>query len=273
MSRLRVAPEKNGWCVLIEKQVEGVSYYEFPHFSEIAGLRHGVFTRKGGHSRGPYASLNVGRSVGDSPEAVEKNRLAVRRVLADASLIFIHQVHGSDVVVFEGHSPEMPPIIPPVGDAVITNVPGAHLVIQAADCQSVMLVDPVHNAIANIHSGWRGSIQNIIGRTVEKMAEVFGSRACDLLAGIGPSLGPCCAQFIHYQTEIPETLWPYRTHSCYFDFWAISRNQLQAEGVMEHNIHQSNLCTRCRTDLFFSYRAEKNTGRFAAVIGLTGVTD
>lgn len=261
---------KEGGNAVIEKDVDGVIYYEFPLFAGIPGLRHGIFTRKGGHSRGAYASLNVGASVGDSPEAVQKNRHAVARVMAGARLIFLSQVHGRDVIIC--NTADAAPGLAPEGDAVITNACDVSLVIQAADCQSVLLYDPAHRVVGNIHSGWRGSIQNIIGRTVEKMTQVFGTRPQDLLAGIGPSLGPCCAEFTHYHTEIPEALWRYKHNECHFDFWAMSCDQLSNAGVNRENIQIGALCTRCRTDLFFSYRAEKTTGRFAAVIGLTEQT-
>lgn len=122
--------------------------------------------------------------------------------------------------------------------------------------------------VANVHSGWRGSIANIIGHTLDAMKKNFGSDPAHVVAGIGPSLGPCCAEFVNYKEEIPEPFWKYRNDRRHFDFWAVSRDQLCEAGVCAENIHISGLCTRCRTDLFFSYRAEGITGRFAAIIGL-----
>jgi len=119
-----------------------------------------------------------------------------------------------------------------------------------------------------VHSGWRGSIQNIIGRTVEMMKQLFDCNPGLIQAGIGPSLGPCCAEFINYKDEIPKAHWSYKDSNDHFDFWSISRDQLLHAGVPAKNIELSRICTRCRTREFFSYRAEKNTGRFAAVIGL-----
>lgn len=116
-------------------------------------------------------------------------------------------------------------------DAVITDIKGIFLVIQVADCQSVMLYDPHQKAIANIHSGWRGSIMNIIGKCADTMVREFGCRPENLLAGISPSLGPCCSEFIHYKEEIPEPLWKYKHRDKdFFDFWAMSRDQLMEKG-------------------------------------------
>jgi YfiH family protein len=131
-----------------------------------------------------------------------------------------------------------------------------------------MVYDPVRRVVANIHSGWRGSIGNIIGRTLQEMTAAFGTAAGDVVAGIGPSLGPCCAEFVHYRKEIPRSFWPYKNADHHFNFWAISHDQLCEAGVPTEHIFASQLCTRCHTDRFFSYRGEGTTGRFAAVIGL-----
>jgi YfiH family protein len=258
---------------VIENRINGIPFFEFPNLAGISGLRHGVFTRRGGDSEGPFQSLNVAHSVTDRPENVNKNRRAILQVMGAGRIVFVHQVHGTGVVVFSREKTggdDLGSGTIAQGDAIISDVPGVSLAIQTADCQSILLCDPVRRAVGNIHSGWRGSIQNIIGHTVARMAEAFGTRARDLLAGIGPSLGPCCAEFIHYRREIPESLWQYGLGNSHFDFWAMSRDQLKVAGVPADHIAVSNLCTRCRTDLFFSYRAEKITGRFAAVIGLDG---
>jgi hypothetical protein len=258
---------------VIEHCINGIPFFEFPNLTGLPGLRHGVFTRRGGCSSGPFQSLNVALSVTDNPKNVGMNRAAIARVMGGGPMVFIHQVHGTGVVVLsqsERGGDDPYPCGVAEGDAVISNVPGVNLAVQTADCQAILLHDPVHGVVGNIHSGWRGSIQNIIGHTVARLTAEFGTRASDLLAGIGPSLGPCCAEFIHYRREIPESLWRYRVGESHFDFLAMSREQLQLAGVPAENMAVSNFCTRCRTDLFFSYRAEKTTGRFAAVIGLAG---
>ena len=190
------------------------------------------------------------------------------------SLIFLNQVHGDDVKVLKKSDADFSVEFEPgkecyTADAVITDIKDLFLVIQVADCQSVMLYDPKKEVIANIHCGWRGSVQNIIGRCLEKMGDVFGCRGADILAGISPSLGPCCAEFIHYRQEIPESLWSYKmADRDHFDFWKLSRDQMTRAGLKEENIESMALCTKCRTDEFYSYRAEKTTGRFACVIGM-----
>lgn len=250
---------------LISTTTNGIPCFQFPHFSGLPGLHHGIFTRKGGVSRAPFESLNVGLGVGDTPEHVKQNRRLVSRCLPATDLIFSKQVHGASVLKIDGdHAPGTPL----VGDALMTDSPGKFLAVQIADCQPVLLFDPVRRVVAAVHSGWRGSVQNVIGRTINAMGGAFGCRPENILAGIGPSLGPCCGEFIHYRKELPEQFWKFKDNTDRFDFWAVSREQLTVGGVREENIHTGRLCTKCRTDLFFSYREETTTGRFTAVIGM-----
>lgn len=258
-------------AALVNFQRNGVIGLQFPHLLEFSEIGHAVFTRSGGFSRAPFRSLNTSFGVGDNPDRVAANRNKIQTSLAAPEMMFSRQVHGVRVLVLAG--PQKGPSksegdVAPAGDAMITDLPGKFLVIQVADCQAVMLYDPVRRVVANIHSGWRGSIQNVIGRSIVKMTEIFGTKARDLVAGIGPSLGPCCAEFVHYRREIPPDFWSYRLADDHFDFWAISRDQLRDAGVACENIFNGRLCTRCRPDLFFSYRGEGVTGRFAAVVGL-----
>ena len=247
----------------------GLPRFQFPVLDGLPGLDHGIFTRQGGVSAPPFASLNLGTVEGDRPADVEKNRQSVAGCFANHTLIFVKQVHGTGVRTFTGGCMTDPAqAARKEGDALVSDIPGLLLGVKLADCQSVILFDPVRKVAANIHSGWRGSVANIIGRTVVVMTDTFACRPADIFAGIGPSLGPCCAEFINYKKELPRHLWPYRDGRDHFDFWAVSRDQLQTAGIPKNNIETAGICTRCRTDLFFSYRAEGRTGRFAVVAGL-----
>ena len=249
----------------------GISFYQFENICRLAGVSHGIFTRRAGHSKSPFDSLNIARDIGDDHHSVEKNRRILAGCFDNRKLVYTRQVHGDRVLVIDrrnvdgGNPGSSSPLI---GDAMVTDMPQIGLVIQVADCQAVMLVDPNRQVVANVHAGWRGSIKNILGRTISTMEARFGCRPPDMIAGIGPALGPCCAEFINYRTEIPEKFWTYKDNSHHFDFWAISRDQLIAGGVRAENIAVSRICTKCSIDLFFSYRGEGETGRFGAVIGL-----
>jgi len=279
---------------VIVKQNNGVSFLEFRKISSFSGIRHGIFTRDSGTSIGPYRSLNVSFGVGDEDLNVIANRKIISQCIDGKDLVFLNQVHGNRTLVFaknrdsytafdtdsafDGESSEILPksidnFHPEFerrleGDAMITNIPQKFLVMQVADCQSVLIYDPVQEVVANVHSGWRGSVRNIIGHTLQVMVKSFGCRAQDIVAGVGPSLGPCCAEFVNYEKEIPEMYWKYRDPNNHFDFWAISCDQFSEEGVPTENVELSRLCTKCDSKHFFSYRKKGTTGRFAAVIGL-----
>lgn len=261
---------------MISATCNGATYYQFDNLARFSTIDHGIFTRNTGHSRPPFASLNISYGIGDEEKTVDRNRDIIAGIMGAAEMTYLNQVHGCDIAVLDRHwqpiyNPANPE--PITADAAMTDRPGNYLSIQVADCQSVLMYEPARQVVANVHSGWRGSIGNIIGRAVEAMEQNFACRPDLIRAGIGPSLGPCCAEFIHYRTEIPKAFWHYKDSDDHFDFWALSIDQLLNAGVLKENIEASHMCTRCRTDEFFSYRAERTTGRFAAVIGLKGMTN
>jgi len=279
---------------------------QFNMLAPYTDLVHGIFTRRGGDSAPPFDSLNVGLSTGDDVTHVRENRCRIARHLGFERALYLNQVHGNDVFVLtqesqitgltshgmatqsaseipdphsdpHSHRPDnssqqngnpSAPLALPVADAVVTNIPGVLLVIQVADCQAVVLFDPVKQVVANLHSGWRGSVANIIGRGLDVMVARFSCDPGDIRAGIGPSLGPCCAEFVHYKDELPQVFLKYRQGEYHFDFWAISRDQLIKKGVHPDHIEVAGLCTQCHPTRFFSYRHEKSTGRFAVAAGL-----
>ncbi len=272
----------------------GVSFLEFKKLAKLPGIRHGISTRNTGVSTGPFRSLNISFGVGDDDRNVRRNREIISKYLNEEDLVFADQVHGSRVMVFpkennnviifdsdgcgevnqsEILSKQIGVSNPDskhkyVGDALVTNIRKKILVIQVADCQSVIMYDPVHKVVANVHSGWRGSINDIIGLTIKIMKKSFGCFARDIVAGIGASLGPCCAEFVNYEKEIPKKYWKYKDDNDHFDFWSLSRDQLCRAGVLMDNVNLSRLCTKCDPDRFFSFRGEGATGRFASIIGL-----
>ena len=252
-----------------ESERDGLRFYRFDHLADCAGLSHAVFTRLGGASAPPFDSLNITFGLGDNPDDVHLNRRRILQTIDDGAMVFLRQVHGNRVLVVEKQpSTKSAEASLPAADALITSTPGLTLAIQVADCQPVLLYDPGRHVVANVHAGWRGSLADILGRTVAVMVAECDSRPADILAGIGPSLGPCCAEFRNHRTEIPKSFWAYKDDRDHFDFWAVSADQLYAAGLRRENIEVSRICTRCANDRFFSYRADKTTGRFAAVIGL-----
>lgn len=245
-------------------KVQPLSILQIPAFHSPA-LVHGVFRRYGGESEAPFDSLNVSFGVGDDPARVRGNRQRIKKGLQLPYLVSSRQVHGDRVLVVDRlptHDFEADGF-----DALITDQRGVGLMIQQADCQAVLLADPGQKAIGICHVGWRGSVANIIGRTVAALEHQFGVEPAALLAAVSPSLGPCCAEFVNYRQELPEPFWAFSPAANRFDFWSISRMQLQEAGVRPDNIFIAGLCTVCDSG-FFSYRREKVTGRFASVLGM-----
>jgi YfiH family protein len=248
-------------------QDAGLGYYQSPLLATFPELRHGFFTRQGGVSLAPYASLNLSFSVGDLPEAVRENRRRVQQALGLASLAGARQVHGHAEAVFNGDPPPPTPETE-AADILFTDRPGVGLLIRQADCQAVLLYDPGRGVLANVHCGWRGQVQNVLGEAVARLQGRFGCRSADLYAAISPSLGPCCAEFRHFRREFPEELWAYQVRPHYFDLWQLSRDQLAAAGLRPERLDLAGLCTRCLAAEFFSYRRDRHTGRQGTVIGL-----
>ncbi len=244
----------------------------FPGLSRVPGLVHGIFKRHGGVSLPPYAALNVAWNNGDNPRFVHENLSRIEKDLGLDCLAAGRQVHGDRILLVDenalgraetrGHL-----VITPPGDALVTRLRGVGLLIKIADCQAVFLVDPVQNVVANVHCGWRGSVQELPAKVVRFLRDRLGCRPEDLLAAVSPSLGPCCAEFRNYRTELPASFAAYQAAPLHFDFWAVTRGQLEEAGVRSDRIEIAQVCTVCESRDYFSYRGEKVTGRNAAVIG------
>lgn len=246
-----------------------LKYTKSPLYKNIKGLCHGFFNRNGGFSPGNFSSLNISFDVGDEEYNVAKNRRLILNEFSMEKMVTVNQVHGFDFYIpgpldgvygerFKGKKD---------ADIIITDNPGQLLLIKTADCQPVLIVDPDKRICAAVHSGWKGSVSNVICRAVDKMIESYNCNPVNLIAGIGPSLGPCCAEFVNYRKEIPEEFWKYRVGEYNFDFWEISIYQLEKAGLVRKNIWVDGRCTKCNHEDFFSYRNNKNTGRQASVVG------
>lgn len=228
-----------------------------------------MFTRSGGVSKEPYDSLNLSFHVGDHPEKVALNRETVKNILNLKTLVSAKQIHGDRVKCIEkaDQDEEVDDC-----DALITGERGVGLLIQQADCQAILLYHPPKNIIAAIHCGWRGSVFNIIKKTISKMINKYKINPGELLAVISPSLGPCCSEFINYRTELPFSFNKYQLAGNHFNFWKSSCDQLTRCGVLQKNIDITDICTMCNNN-FFSYRRARkrgleNTGRNGSVISL-----
>ena len=249
-------------------QNHGLNYLQYPMFSGLNGFFHGIFLRRTSNPGDSLEDFNLGMGCGTPDSQVQQNRRRMLDALGTGLAgVYARQVHGTQVGIWDPE-PLSQEDVRLDGDALVTDRIACGLVIQTADCQAVIVIDPIRRVVANIHSGWRGSVGNIIGRTIRVMTAKYASRPEDLVCGIGPSLGPCCAEFVNYRQEIPANFWRYRRPGNYFDFWKISRDQLLTAGVPYDHIWVSRICTKCNPHLFFSYRGDPQTGRFATVVGI-----
>jgi polyphenol oxidase len=254
----------------------------FPFHSD--GVTAVVSTRHGGVSTGPYDSLNLGGHVGDDPAAVAENRDRLAAAVGVHRLTCADQKHTDRVAVVtqelagRGHDGSADAEAAfAATDALITNVPGVALTILVADCAPVVLYDPVHRAIGVAHSGRVGTIKGVVPKTIAAMTETFGSAPADLLIGIGPAIG--AASYEIGEPEAAEIMTAFgpdgkhflpenRPRHALFDLTGAIRLQLRTAGIPDASVHDLAIDTRQSTDTFFSDRATRPCGRFAAVARL-----
>ena len=245
-----------------------IPFLQFPGLSRVNRLRHAVYTRRGGRSRPPYESLNISSTVGDKADHVATNLQRIRRAFGAPSLQQMNQVHGDHILMLNNAHDVNPENGSPPADAMVTSLAGVALMVKQADCQAVILVDPGRKAAAAVHCGWRGNLANLPAKVIERMKSSLGCSPAEMRAAVGPSLGPCCAEFTSYETLFPAHFRRFMVRRNYFDLWEITRSQLLEAGLQKNKIEIAAICTRCRTDLFFSYRKEGTTGRFATLVML-----
>ncbi len=250
-----------------------VPYYKFEIFEPFRdALVHAVSGREGGVSPAPFDSLNLNLKLDGEEENVRKNYELFCGELGISmdDLVVAYQEHTDQVLVVRSREEfGIDNAIKGV-DGFITDVPGVCLVSRFADCQGVFLFDPVKKVIAAVHSGWRGNTQNIIGKTVLRMKEEFGCDPSDILAAVGQSLGPCCAEFTNPVEELPKEMHKYiLDDGKHVDLWQCAFGQLTGADVDKKNIEIARECTKCKSDRYFSFRkAQGPSGHMAGVISL-----
>ncbi len=182
-------------------------------------------------------------------------------------LVAIRQVHGDQVVVFNGEDWQAGDLWRQAGDALVTNVQGYALSVFTADCLPILLFDPIQQVIGIIHAGWRGTAKRISQKTIEKMQEVFHSRSENIQAALGPCIRACC-----YQVDDPvkETFdenglpWesvatPLQNGKWLLDLQQANGYLLEGVGLRKEKICRLDFCTFCQSGQFFSYRREQQT--------------
>jgi len=254
----------------VYREINGIGYYEVSGWKNAAGI---FTTRIGGKSEGSYESLNLSASSGDDTSVVESNRRRLNSALGikPGMIKTIRQVHGSDV--YELSNPDASR--PRAGfDAIVTRIPGVAVSVLTADCVPILLYDPVKGVVAAVHAGWSGTVSGIVGRAVRTMEQSFGTSTGDLLAAIGPSIGPCCYEVDEkVVTPLKQNIlggggliFPTRAGHWQLDLWEANTRLMVSAGVKRTNILVMGLCTSCNADKFYSHRKSGgSTGRMMAL--------
>jgi YfiH family protein len=253
----------------------GPVYYQFEQWADSDQFTHGIFTRLGGVSPAPWASLNVGGTVGDTQTDVRENHRRMYDTLkVDGSrACTVWQVHSADTVVVKGPVPQRRWLAR--ADGMVTDCSALPLTMRFADCTPIVLYDPVRHIAGLAHAGWRGTVRGAAVSALKTMQAAFGSRPQDVQAGIGPSIGP--ERYQVGEEVVEQVRQAFGTldglirraddGSAYLNLWAANRLALERAGVT--HIEVAGICTASHTDEFFSHRAEAGrTGRFGVVIAL-----
>jgi polyphenol oxidase len=254
-------------------------------WKEIPWLIHGFSTRLNGKTkvyRPEGSDLNLGFTASDDHEIVTANRTIFTSAAADGraltGLVTLRQIHSAvihKVSAADVHEYATPAVLE--GDGLITNEPGILLGIQTADCIPILVADRKNQAVAAFHAGWRGTVAGIVEQGVKRMNAEFGSQPADLIAAIGPGIGPCCytvgeevrSQF-RSNFSYADELFREVDSALYLDLPEANRRQLLAAGLDSASIVLTGECTGCATDRFFSHRIEHGfTGRMMSVIGVS----
>jgi len=287
----------SAWTIRREGNLQIV---ESNQLAKLGWLVHGFSTRPGGESRlDGKKVLNLGFTEWDERKRVEANRARFETAIAAKKmrLVALRQIHSDVIQLAAGPFAEAPS-----ADALITRAPDLLLGVQTADCVPILLADTRRCVVAAVHAGWRGTLARIAVKALGRMQMEFGTRPADVVAALGPCIGRCCYQVgsevaRSFAAQFPgaadwfdgpyeqlaygeDPLWlPWLTMMppghvpppprVQLDLRASNRRQLIDAGVPEEQIDVSDLCTACRTDLFFSYRREGGkSGRMMAMIGV-----
>ncbi len=291
----------------VHKAKNGAVWLAVPGWTQYHWLWHGFSTRKGGVStayaiEGTPGELNLGLTADDSAENVAENR---RRIVAAITgsrktpLRTVKQFHSGLILYGPGCSGANPFR----ADGLLTDHPGELLGVQVADCIPVLVADKKKKIVAAFHAGWRGTVQRIVERGVGRMRLEFDSNPRDLIAAVGPGVGPCCyavgqevrdafesqfsyaADLFHevFNSDPVKTRYPmlFLTQrapghsdigpSTHLDLQEANRRQLLAAGLSPKSIHVIGGCTQCDRELFFSHRGAQ--GRAGRMMGLIGIAD
>lgn len=237
----------------------------FEQFPELLAIET---TRHGGLSQKPYERLNLGFNSGDDLELVKRNRKLLYDCLdiREKRVVYANQIHKDYILVvtrcgaYNGY------------DALITQNKNAYLSITVADCTPILIYDPVEKVVAAIHAGWKGTVAQIVAKTIQRMESTFKTKAANCVAYIGTCIDEQSFEVdVDVAQEFAYQFKRFDTHKKKFfvDLKQANKAQLLNSGIPENQIEVSPYSTVLHNQNFFSYRKEKGkTGRMMVMIGI-----
>lgn len=261
---------------LLVRERYGVTGLLFSALEDSKMVNHAFSTRIGGVSEGKFASMNFSFTRGDDPEHVRENyrRMAQFLRVDMQRMVLSHQTHTTNVrVVTEADAGkgvvrkrEYQDV-----DGLVTNVPGITLVTFYADCVPLYILDPVHQAIGLSHSGWRGTVNRMGKETLRVMKREYGTEPSDVIVCIGPSICQDCFEVGKEVADCFDSDLSYQKENGKYqlDLWSANQRIFLEAGVLESQIHITDICTKCNSELLFSHRKDgENRGNMAAFLAL-----
>jgi YfiH family protein len=276
--------------VTSEQDGRPVLFYIEGWMKAFPNLTAGFTSRLGGVSEKPFASFNCGLHVNDLSEHVITNRqrLAEALEMPFHDFTYAEQVHGNEIAVIKraekgkGRASRNDAI--QSRDGFVTSEKELVLCALFADCVPLFFYDPVLEVAGLAHAGWKGTVLNVAGATIQAMNEEFGCKPEHIRAAIGPSIGICCYEVDEKVAQpvksvltdmkaVPEilqkVLQPKGNQKYMLNLQELNRNFIEKAGILSSSIEVTELCTSCHTDIFYSHRQEKGaTGRMAAWIAM-----
>lgn len=268
-------------------EVEYIKFRILDKYSDK--LKHCCALRHGGVSEGVYSSLSFGGKLDNDKR---ENKIKNLHILCDKLDIDYNtvykatQAHTDSILILDNNNKEEYKYenrSQKEYDGYVTSQKNISTIITTADCNPIIIYDPAKNVVANVHSGWVGTVKRIYLNAVKIMNEKYDCKYEDMIVCIGPSIGKCC--WVSKDKKLKQDflkIWPYESEyiqtkedgEFHVDFLYVIKKDLEEIGIREQNIVLSNICTRCNTDSFFSYRyatkyTNKECGRQATITMLT----
>jgi YfiH family protein len=247
------------------------NFYTFKSLSQEQNIIHFVTQKE---ETSPY-SFSLALHTNENPSDIIENRDYFGKKFPNMHFVVANQTHSDNIhIVTESNSKGWKSLNTAIEkcDALITNQKNIMLTILTADCVPILLFDKKEHIVACVHAGWRGTEQEIVYKTVKKMQKVFNSNPQNIIAGIAPSIGKCCYEVdwsVSKYFKNIKNAYEDRGEKQMLDLAYINKIQLIDAGLSKKNIENSNICTACEVEKYFSYRKEKGcSGRFMSMIAL-----